>query len=127
MMLNLAIIPGRFSILRFDRDKSIPQKLLEEEIFVVVRTDEELSIVCLENVDLGMDAQHRDDGWSCIKVLGPLDLSMTGVAASITKPLAEAQVNIFAISTFDTDYILVKADKLSIAQKALSKAGFTFV
>ena len=102
-------------------------RLLEQEMFAVVRMDEELSIVCHENFDIGIEAQHRDEGWSCIKVLGPLDLSMTGVAASLTKPLAEAQVNIFAISTFDTDYILVKGERLSIAQEALSRAGFMFV
>lgn len=125
--MQLKVIPGRLSILRFDADTFVPKILLEEKIFSVVRTEDELSIVCMESLDLGIEAQNVDSGWSCIKVLGPLDLSMTGVAAAITTPLAEAKINIFAISTYDTDYILVKEDRLAEAQKVLEKEGFFLV
>jgi len=67
-----------------------------------------------------------ETGWSCIKVLGPLDFSLTGILADISAVLAKASVSIFAISTFDTDYVLVKSEKLPVARNALQKAGYTF-
>ena len=65
-------------------------------------------------------------GWSCLKIAGPLDFSLTGILADISTVLAEAEISIFAISTFDTDYILVKSEKLPYAKAALLASGYTF-
>jgi len=87
----------------------------------ITRTDDELSIVCAE-ADVPGDVKS-DRGWRCFKVAGPLDLSLTGVLASLANPLAEARINIFALSTFDTDYLLVKEDKVSRAAEVLIRSG----
>ena len=87
----------------------------------ITRTRDELSIVCNErNVPSGVKV---DRGWRVLKVEGPLDLSLTGILASIAVPLAEAKINLFAISTFDTDYVLVKAEKLDRAIEVLRRRG----
>lgn len=87
----------------------------------ITRTRDELSIVCNErDVPSGVKA---DRGWRALKIEGPLDLALTGVLASIAVPLAEAQINLFAISTFDTDYVLVKADRVAEAIGVLRNAG----
>ena len=64
-----------------------------------------------------------EKGWRCLKVLGPLDLGLTGILASLAAPLAEAGVPIFAISTYDTDYILVKEENLEKARQGLQASG----
>jgi hypothetical protein len=88
----------------------------------ITQTIDELSIVCREaNVPSDVKA---DRGWRALKVAGPLDLALTGVLASLVNPLAEAQINIFAISTFDTDYLLVKGYNLAGACDVLRGAGF---
>jgi len=92
----------------------------------VVRTREELSIVYSEDVCLGdpmPDAAPVERGWLALKLEGPFPFSMTGVLASFLEPLAEARIPIFAISTFDTDYVLIKRENLERAVAALGAAG----
>ena len=87
----------------------------------VVRTRRELSVVCAEAaVPDGVQAQR---GWRALEVAGPLDLSLTGVLAALAVPLADAGVPIFAVATFDTDYVLVPAARLADALRALERAG----
>lgn len=87
----------------------------------VTRTRTELSIVCLEDtVPCGI---ARESGWRVLRVEGPLDFALTGVLASIAGPLAEASVSIFAISTFDTDYVMVRESDVDAAFEALRNAG----
>ena len=87
----------------------------------IVRTAEELSIVCAEQaVPPGVICQR---GWRGLKVAGPLDFALTGVLASLAGPLAEAAVSIFAISTYDTDYLLIREVQLDTAIDALRRAG----
>jgi hypothetical protein len=73
-----------------------------------------------------MNSEKSESGWSCIKIAGVLDFSLTGVLANISSVLAEAEISIFAISTYDTDYILVKSEKLQPARKVLLVSGYTF-
>ncbi len=87
----------------------------------ITRAGDELSIVCLES-DVP-DAVKSDRGWRILKVAGPLDLSLVGTLASLSSPLAEARINIFAVSTFDTDYLLVKDAQLSRAVETLVRVG----
>ena len=89
------------------------------ELVSITRTADELSIICA-TIPPEVDGER---GWRCLKVRGPLDFSLTGVLASIAGPLADAAVPIFSISTFDTDYILVREFDLERAKQALIRAG----
>lgn len=101
-----------------DRDAPIPA-WADTGFFSLTRTRDELSIVCCEeNVPEGVDC---DRGWHCLQVKGPLDFALTGILASLAVPLAEADISIFAISTYDTDYFLVK--ELDMAIAVLLRAG----
>ena len=119
-MLTLSVLPETLAICRLDRETAIPVWTTGKFVSIT-RTSDELSIVCDERaVPSGVKA---DRGWRALKIEGPLDLALTGVLASIAVPLAEAKINIFAISTFDTDYVLVKAEKLNRALGVLRSAG----
>lgn len=99
----------------------IPAWATERGFFCVSRTAEELSIVCEEaRVPDGTTAEKD---WAALKLEGPFPFSMTGVLASFIQPLADAGIPIFAISTFDTDYVLVKRETLPAALQALGNAG----
>ena len=106
---------------RLAPDSQIPAWATERGFFCVARTAEELSIVCDE--DRVPDGILAEKGWVALKLEGPFPFSMTGVLASFIQPLADAGIPIFAISTFDTDYGLVKNADLERAQKALNEAG----
>lgn len=124
MKLKLNILEDLFTVHRFPPDHEIPKQIYENQFYSISKTEDELSIVCSSSLLLGSDISET--GWSCIKVLGPLDFSLTGILADISAVLAKAEVSIFAISTFDTDYVLVKSEKLPVAKEALQKAGYTF-
>lgn len=117
----LTLLPGRFAIARIDPAAAIPSWVWNGPFTSVSRTPTELSIVCDEAV-IPPDFV-ADRGWCAFVVLGPMDLSTVGVLASITWPLAEAQVALFAISTFETDYILVREDSAERAVDVLKAAG----
>jgi len=98
---------------------------LEGDFVSVTGTRDEVSVVCPE--DQAPEGATVEAGWRCLKVDGPLDFGLTGVLASLAVPLAEAGVSIFAVSTFDTDYVLVKAEALERAAAALETAGHRVV
>ena len=105
-MPTLSVLPETLAICRLNANEAIPAWAMNGEFVAITRTLDELSIVCAaENVVPDVKA---DRGWRVLKVAGPLDLTLTGVLASLAKPLAEAKINIFTVSTFDTDYLLVK-------------------
>jgi hypothetical protein len=123
--LKLELLDEPFAIHRLSPWAKIPHKVFCEAFFNIVKTKEELSIVCRNSLILNSD--RCDKIWSCIKVSGPLELDATGILAKLSKVLADAQISIFAISTYDTDYILVKADKAVEAVAALKDAGYQFM
>ena len=91
----------------------------------MTRTADELSIVCGDaSVPPDLDARAQR-GWRALKVQGPLDFSLTGVLDALTAPLAQARISIFALSTYDTDYVLVHGDDLAQACETLTAAGHT--
>ncbi len=119
----LTVLPQGFTIHRLSPQSPLPDLLLDAPFCWIGRTDEELSVVCEAGIDL--PGSERSDDWSCIKVAGPLDFSLTGVLAGIATALAAAEVSIFALSTFDTDYVLVQTNELRTAVVALDAAGYT--
>ncbi len=112
-------MPNRLAICRLSEHAAIPAWAANGPFFSITRTDDELSIVCEEDkVPQGTKAEKN---WRAFKLIGPYDLSLTGVLVSFAKPLADAEISIFAISTYDTDYVLVKDDQLEQAAQVLAK------
>ena len=118
--MKLELIAGQLSICRLPAASTSPP-LADAGFLSLTRTADELSIVCAAGSEPA--GATCDSGWSALRVAGVLDFSLTGVLASLAAPLAEAKVSIFAVSTFDTDYILVKHDQLAVAIEALRSAG----
>ena len=118
MKITLSLMPDRLAVCRLDVSSEIPSWEIDAgDFFSITKTGEELSVVCLEsNVPHHIKAEK---GWRGLKVEGPLDFGLTGILYSICKPLAEVKISIFAISTYDTDYVLIKEDKLQDAMAAL--------
>jgi hypothetical protein len=116
--MELAVLPDRLAICRLPKDAPIPQWAVAGDFFAIVRAGEELSIVCPDGHPPA--ETEADSGWRALKVQGPVSLSEIGVVAALTAPLAEAGIPVFLISTYDTDYLLVKEAKLSRAVRVLS-------
>lgn len=91
--------------------------------YFLSRTDEELSLVC-PTADVPANALKREDGWRAFRVAGTLDFSLVGILAKLTAILAAEGIGLFAVSTYNTDYILVKRERFDDALAALSKAGY---
>jgi hypothetical protein len=91
--------------------------------FFIGKTDEEISLVC-RTEDAPAKTEAREDGWRGFRIEGILDFSLTGILAKISGILAEKGIGIFAVSTFNTDYILVKKENFSRAMDALAAAGY---
>lgn len=110
------------SVLRYPAGQIVPPEFYMSEGFLnIVRTDEEVSVVCESTKMPPLAPEQNVGGWKAFKVQGPLDFSLTGILAAISSALAEKKISIFAISTFDTDYILVKKESFLDAQQALSE------
>lgn len=121
--LKLKVMQETFAIHSLPADSDIPARVHQSRFFAVVRTDDELSVVCSSDIDPG--ASKNSTGWSCLKVAGLLDLSLTGILAGISAVLSRAGISIFVISTYETDYILVETSKLARAKQALAAADYT--
>ena len=98
---------------------------LQAELFFIGKTDEELSLVC-KTSDTPAQTTAREDGWRGFRIEGPLDFSLIGILSKLSAILAENKIGIFAISTYNTDYILVKAEDFDRAAAALAQAGYGF-
>lgn len=122
---TLAALPDKFSIHSLPVSAQIPSQVFNTAIYFIGKTHEELSIVVPESVHI--DAQESDTDWRVLEVLGPLQLSMVGIMAQIGNVLAAAKVSIFIVSTFETDFFLVKQKDLDLACKALEKDGYKVI
>jgi uncharacterized protein len=118
---DLTVLPGSFAIARLPADAPVPSWATQGHFFSVTRTSDELSVVCLANQI--PPSLSPEAGWRALKVQGPFELSEVGVLAALAVPLAEAKVSLLAISTFDTDYLLVSETTLDPALRALTTAG----
>jgi hypothetical protein len=119
-----SLLPGSYAVAQLSADSSLPEwAFASDGIASVTRSADELSVVCLAAlVPAGV---RSDGGWCCLKLKGPFAFDQVGILSSFAVPLAQAGVGIFAISTFDTDYILVKESQRELAVKALVSAGHT--
>jgi uncharacterized protein len=120
--VELRMLSETFALARLAADAPVPNWVGGQEFLAVVRTRNELSIVCREDtVPSSLTEVQR--GFRCLAVAGTLDFSQTGIIAQLAQPLANAGISIFGISTYDTDHILVRADDLEAASTALQTAG----
>ena len=94
---------------------------MQGSFYSITRTLEELSIVCPESAV--PEATRCEKGWACLQLAGPFDFALTGILEAFLRPLAEARVPIFALSTFDTDWVLIPAAREADALRALAAAG----
>jgi uncharacterized protein len=119
--LALTVMGERLAVCRLDAGMDIPAWAEGVSFLSVTRTEDELSVVCPEaNVP---EDVARERSWRALKLEGPFELSMVGILSSVAAPLAGAGASIFAISTFDTDYVLVREEQLDLAVDALREHG----
>lgn len=117
--MKLEILASEFSVLKYPSGPVIP----ENGLWFAALTDTEASLVC-ETAHIPEGHIAREDNWRAMRVAGQLEFSLLGILAGITDALRQAEISVFCVSTYDTDYILVKADKLSAAENALISAGY---
>lgn len=118
---NFYRLTGSYAVLRLAADAAIPASAMQGEFTSITRTADELSIVCpAENLPSQPPSPQR---WMCLKLKGPFPFSQTGVLLSFIEPLSHNSVPILAISTYDTDYVLIQEEFSEIALAFLHKAG----
>jgi hypothetical protein len=122
--LKFAVVEGQFTIHRLKFGTPFPKGITASPFFSISGSEDELSIVAPDAV--WMESETSDPGWACIKIVGPLGLNEIGILAGVTAALAKAKISIFAVSTFDTDYFLVKQENLKKATDVLSAQGHKF-
>ncbi len=119
--LPLAVLDGAYAVCRLPAQAEVPAWVPTTGFVSVTHTAEELSIVCAETA---VPAEVRSErGFSILKIEGPLDFALTGILVDVASPLADAGISIFALSTFDTDYIMVRSHDLVAAVAVLEAAG----
>ena len=119
--MRLQIIEGKFSVCKVENLRAVNFNV---PWLFVGKTDVGISVVCL-TADVPHATLAREDGWRALRVAEPMNFGLTGVLAGISTVLAQAGISIFAVSTFDTDYILIKGENLGLAQSALEAGGYT--
>lgn len=121
--LTLRVLPGALAVCRLPPDAPLPGWAAGGGLVSLTRTAAELSVVCREE---GVPEEVQSErGWRALALAGPLDFALTGILAALAGPLAEAGIALFALSTYDTDYVLVKATALARAIAVLQAAGMT--
>lgn len=123
--LELFLVPERLGIVRFPTNALLPAWACDGKFFSITRTTDELSIVCARQ-NMPEDLRGSTE-WRAFQVRGPFALSEIGILSALAAPLADARVSLFAISTFDTDYLLVNSEQLAQAVAALRCAGHTII
>lgn len=116
-ILTMRLLKEKYGVCRLDKTDLIPEWTKDSDFFSITKTSDELSIVCFQD-SIPNDVKCERD-WRILKIEGPLDFSLIGILASISTVLAQKGISIFAISTYDTDYILVKDKDINNAIEAL--------
>lgn len=122
---TLATLPYKFTVHSLAMDADIPKSVFSASVYFIGKTADELSIVVPDTIPI--DSDESDGDWRALEVLGPLELSMVGIMAQIGSVLAAAKVSIFVVSTFETDFFLVKEKDLHTAAEALENDGYKVI
>ncbi len=121
--MELKRIDHRFTVCKVAEISNID---LDSDFYFIGKTDEELSLVC-KTEDTPRNAVERDNGWKAFRIQGVLDFSLIGILSKLSAILAEHKIGIFAVSTYNTDYILVKEENYERALTVLASEGYTVV
>jgi hypothetical protein len=121
LILTINILPDTYSIYRFKSESEIPGWIYSSEFCSITKTKDEISVVASQ-ADEAVDLQCNRD-WRVLKIAGPLDFSLIGIVADVSTALSDKNIPLFIISTYDTDYILVKQNDLIAGIKALEEKG----
>ena len=124
MKLKIKILNEKFTIHRFSINDAVPGEVYGSTFYHICKTEDELSIISDSNIRL--DSPRSESGWSCLKLVGPFEFTQTGILSGVLQVLADIKIGILAISTYDTDYILVKTENLATAKNALQSTGYIF-
>jgi hypothetical protein len=125
MTLTLSVLSETFTVCRFNPNDPIPTWAYMGNFYSITKTSEELSIICEEKfVPQNIKSEKS---WKALKVEGPLDFALIGIMANLSGILGRGGISVFVVSTFDTDYILVKKEKLEIAKELLIAEGHTIL
>lgn len=124
-IIRLQEISGRFAVCRLTHGDTLPPWVTASRIYSIVQTLDELTVVCqAEVVPAGVICEQP---WRCVRVAGSMPFSVTGVMAAITQPLAQAGISVFALSTYDTDYLLVQEVNWERAKEQWAAAGLSML
>jgi len=118
--MDLKRLPYQFSVCKLKSAGELPA---EKEFWFAARTDGEISLVC-KTSDCPSDTLEKDDGWKGFRIEGVLDFSLIGILSKISSILAENKIGIFAVSTYNTDYIFVKEENFEKAMQVLKNEGY---
>jgi uncharacterized protein len=126
MALQLIILKNTFAIYRFNPDVDVPGWISNSAFFSITKSPDELSVVCEQNENnTGAGAVSSD--WRAMKIAGPLDLSLVGIIAEISRILKDSNISIFSIATYETDYVLIKSRDLNKAVDSLKANGHIII
>lgn len=124
-VLTMELMKGLYGVCRLNSDEVLPEWAFQGSFYSITKTSDELSVVCSqENIPKGIMCE-RD--WRILRIIGPLDFSLIGILSSISTILAKKGISIFAVSTYDTDYILVKDKDTGYAIEALSAQKYEII
>lgn len=123
--MELKILDNKLKVVKLEPNEIVPEIVYKQEFYSITKTDEELSIVV--NEDANILSNVVEYNWKAIKIVGTLDFALIGILSKISTILAQAEISIYALSTYNTDYILVKDDKLEKTIKVLEKNEYKFI
>ncbi|KPI52005.1 amino acid-binding protein [Clostridioides difficile] len=121
-IMKLKLFAEEYAVCRLNNDSKIPEWIDTKNFYSITKTEDELSVVCSNN-NIPSDVKSEKE-WRILKILGPLDFSLIGILSKLSGLLAENKISIFAISTYDTDYILIKEKDIENACKILTCNGY---
>lgn len=119
---TLLVLPQTFVIHSLPVDASIPASIFQQDVYFIGKTPEEVSLVVSDELEI--ESEDSDGDWRALEILGPLELSMIGIMAGISSVLAAASISIFVVSTFETDFFLVKQKDLLRVSEVLTDDGY---
>lgn len=123
--MQLEILNNKLKVVKLNTNEAVPEIVFKQSFYSITKTDEELSIVVDEDINIQSDIVEYN--WRAIKIVGTLDFSLIGILSRISTILAQAKISIFAISTYNTDYVLLKENQLEKAIEVLKQNNYEII